>query len=82
MTDLEWTDEPPEEGGWYWHRTNSEYMQVDDQIQHLREDFGHVYALRKTLSGKVEEAPVTHDTFEDDQWAGPIPRPSDPHQDQ
>ena len=78
MTDLEWTDEPPEEPGWYWHRTHDQHIKADDQIQCLREEYGKVYALRKTQDEGVQEAPVTNDIFEDDKWAGPIPEPAEP----
>jgi len=69
MTDLQWTDEPPEEEGYFWYSERSFGPKVchfsPDGIGggHAKFNMGSPYALHE-LHGK---------------WA-PIPRPSDPHQ--
>jgi len=76
MTDLEWTDEPPEKEGWYWIQTQTHERVVEVYGAGLD---GTLY-----VSDPIDDAGIDHRLacYEKYRWAGPIPRPSDPHQDQ
>jgi hypothetical protein len=78
MTDLEWTDEPPEEEGWYWVR-KPKYHEVGgrDLVVPVREAKDGLYAKIQSYGEYKDVAELPDDI----KWAGPIPRPSDPHQD-
>jgi len=72
--DLEWTDEPPEQEGWYWYRERYRGEYLDPVIEYVGKHYG-----RLKINATRGAPPVTH---LDAKWAGPIPRPSDSHQDQ
>jgi len=69
MSDLEWTEQPPEEPGWYWVRDkpgNELVLSVyyPDDIEWL---------CIKTSGGKMLGRVVPEPNGL--QWAGPIPEP-------
>jgi hypothetical protein len=76
--DLEWTDEPPEEEGWYWLDDNeapSKSPRIVEVVpSHADEDAEIQFLVHDPIDG-----PGISRAFKDYQnarWAGPIPRPS------
>jgi len=73
MTDLEWTDEPPEEEGWFWlddgempptpRPVRVEYSMIDEGL--VVDDPNEGTGVYRSF-----------DEYPDARWAGPIPRPS------
>jgi hypothetical protein len=73
MSDLQWTDEPPEEEGWYWLKDDEmsplsprivevEYSTIDQEL---------------IVSDPIDGTGIQRGLHEysDAQWAGPIPEP-------
>jgi len=79
MTELKWTDEPPKEEGWYWFTPPHEDPQA---IYAYWSDNGESLFLTGLNTNRyhIDDA-MKYPYFSDAKWAGPIPRPSDPHQD-
>lgn len=77
---LEWRSEPPTEEGFYFHRCDDLYDGSGSDpgygVQWVREEFGELYATM-LYHGNLQEAPVTHEMFDGDEWAGPISEPSE-----
>jgi hypothetical protein len=79
MTDLEWTDEPPEEEGSFWFNPPYEDPQI---IYAYRSDNGeNLYLTGLNIARYHIDDAMEYPYFGDAKWAGPIPRPSDPNQD-
>jgi len=81
MTDLEWTDEPPEEEGWYWIQEEEELTPLSPRVLEV------TYSIideELIVDDPIDDSGIHRsvEEYEDVCWAGPIPRPSDPHQDQ
>ena len=71
MSDLEWSDEPPEEPGWYW---------VQYKIHPLNhKTICEVYESATGFRVRNHHAPKV-DEMENRQWAGPIPEPTEPNE--
>jgi hypothetical protein len=77
---LEWRSEPPTEEGFYFHKNDDLYDGNGNDpgygVQWVREEFGVLYATM-LYQGSLQEGPVTHEMFDGDEWAGPIPEPSE-----
>jgi len=70
MSDLQWSDDPPGEPGWYWMR---EELYKNAEVVKVIYDSG-LKALR--VSG--EEFKVGGSlTYSAVEWAGPIPEPTE-----
>lgn len=80
MTDLEWTDDPPEEEGWYWLddgqgagisprivEVEPSYADKGAEIQFVVDDPMDGSGIRRAFKD-----------YDDVRWAGPIPEPSEP----
>jgi len=82
MTDLEWTDEPPEEEGWYW-LDDDDFPTFSPRCVEVADHHSPLsYETGVWDPNKREGSIVTVSDYKNVRWAGPIPRPSDPHQDQ
>jgi len=74
MSDLEWTDEPPEEPGWYWHR--SDLTGTVAVMEVLESPHGRDYMIARYPNGN--RFALDDGKFNSSEWAGPIPEPDEP----
>jgi len=73
MTDLQWTDEPPEDEGAYWVDDNGPKT---PRIAKVRWDTSQqLYRVKDPIDEGAIERWLYE--YEDAQWAGPIPEPED-----
>jgi len=71
MSDLEWTDEPPEEPGWYWCRRVVDGVKGASFVQQVYELDGVLEVMEGKSYSDVDELTCR-------RWAGPIPEPDEP----
>jgi len=77
MTDLEWTDEAPEEEGFYWCR----HRDAPDETADIASVEYFAEALRVVTDGSGYNPTVAEFDVEHKEWAGPIPEPTESPQD-
>lgn len=72
MSDLQWQDKPPSEGGWYWLETgeSSTFSPRCVEVTYYHPGEGRVNDYRWP-QGMTR----TLDDYNDARWAGPIPEP-------
>jgi len=80
MSDLEWTDEPPEEEGWYWLKTG-EGPPASPRIIEVRPSYADEDADIQLLVADPADSGVgirrALYEYGDVKWAGPIPEPKE-----
>ena len=70
MTDLEWTEEPPEKEGYYWMQEVYRGEWLSPEIKYVAMSHGRLKTRDTRGYPGVTEL--------DARWAGPIPEPTEP----
>jgi hypothetical protein len=64
---LEWSDETPQQAGWWWCKDNSGSVNIFE-VRSMDKSF-------MANAGEWEWVYLSHSFFDGAQWAGPIPEP-------